>query len=849
MPKLTFVTHDLQPDRVHAALLAVAAAWGGNGDLALDYEADGRSGAGAWTGERGDTRVASRITADASNPHEVVLQHHYTLTVGARTVEIRNQSLTTWLGQIDLVIDGATEAEVGAARDALIALLGEAAWRPPRAPAPAPAPAATGPLALGGVEMMMLLGTPERLRATLAFGMSDEVLTALATRLVDRDKGAMVDVLLEHGLPAELRARLAERARAFGYAALAERLGAGPPDAVTFLTACEREPIAVLTAMLDAGADVEAEATPTSRSGADFWRGIRRDGWTPLMVALHNDRLDLLELLLARGADPNRKTASYRLPLDVARTRKHHLLVAPLEAAGARAWTDADQNLPSAVWRSRDDLAERLLADASPAERAEAFVRAARTGKARWVTALLPEDPAQIHAALRAGVIEGATGAVRTLAEAGDVRSHAAELLALAVDHDRGGSLRALHRAGADPFAPLDDGRTPLDRAITDRRMDAIATLHDLGAQGPDLSTVRSTAIRRKLGEIGVKTGRRAEAARASLEERFGPLTRPAWRLQLVRLGAETPAGAHRFGGPVPLVEGEAHPSCPCGAPLDLLVQLRLDELPEPAGAGWVQVLVCQSPEHLSAPPPGQTWGVLPHTVRTRRLPAGSALTLSETAPRIAGWTLRGLRARVPDWPQAKGALPESATEQDHAALRQFGVHLPGDKLGGHCTGSASRSRPCAVCEAPTVLLAQLGHSVAQWSWAGGAHLALRQCTADPAHLQSTLHGPQGWDATRAHDWTTWMDARREAKDPRWQLLYDPSPKAAESISTLYPAELLGPLDTTALDWELVWTNAHWDGLTLRDASALDAAALLTEALAHPSARLLHRLELRLDAS
>jgi ankyrin repeat protein len=57
----------------------------------------------------------------------------------------------------------------------------------------------------------------------------------------------------------------------------------------------------------------------------------QRHGWTPLHGAAHSGDRELVELLLARGADPDAKHQEGKTALDLARESGHAEVVAILE--------------------------------------------------------------------------------------------------------------------------------------------------------------------------------------------------------------------------------------------------------------------------------------------------------------------------------------------------------------------------------------------------------------------------------------------------------------------------------------------------------------------------------------
>ncbi|MGE0041333.1 MAG: ankyrin repeat domain-containing protein [Vicinamibacterales bacterium] len=88
--------------------------------------------------------------------------------------------------------------------------------------------------------------------------------------------------------------------------------------------------LAVIAALLDAGADIDAvDRRPRVIGGSS--------GWTPLVLALHHQQFGAATLLLERGADPNIRSREGLSAMEVA-TREHAPadLVALLVARGYR---------------------------------------------------------------------------------------------------------------------------------------------------------------------------------------------------------------------------------------------------------------------------------------------------------------------------------------------------------------------------------------------------------------------------------------------------------------------------------------------------------------------------------
>jgi cell wall assembly regulator SMI1/ankyrin repeat protein len=190
---------------------------------------------------------------------------------------------------------------------------------------------------------------------------------------------------------------------------------------------------AVVSALLAAGADVNVRTTGDSAGGK-----------TPLMLAAYRGRADLVELLLAAGADPH--------------------LVAP---TGVSALAEAGWGGKTAAYeRVMDAL---LAAGARPD--AEALVAAARYGSPGMVRKLVAAG-AQVSEMSRWGTA-----------------------LHLAVDEGRADTTEALLAAGADPSFRLPagfrnyPGKTALDLAREKRRAKLVALLESGGPPPAERAT------------------------------------------------------------------------------------------------------------------------------------------------------------------------------------------------------------------------------------------------------------------------------------------------------------------------------------------------------------------------
>jgi hypothetical protein len=90
------------------------------------------------------------------------------------------------------------------------------------------------------------------------------------------------------------------------------------------MTASRRGDLAVMTALIDAGADINRQ---------DQWV----NGWTPMLHALHKQQRKAVALLLERGANPNQAGWSGETPLMFAALDNDTETMSLLLARGARA--------------------------------------------------------------------------------------------------------------------------------------------------------------------------------------------------------------------------------------------------------------------------------------------------------------------------------------------------------------------------------------------------------------------------------------------------------------------------------------------------------------------------------
>jgi uncharacterized protein len=99
------------------------------------------------------------------------------------------------------------------------------------------------------------------------------------------------------------------------------------------------------------------------------------NGWTPLLHAIHKGQLPVVQLLLARGADPNREAANGTTPLNLAASQGELAIVRTLIAAGARVeGADGARAFLNAAANGHTRVARQLFA-AAPGLRVEPGAR------------------------------------------------------------------------------------------------------------------------------------------------------------------------------------------------------------------------------------------------------------------------------------------------------------------------------------------------------------------------------------------------------------------------------------------------------------------------------------------
>ena len=183
------------------------------------------------------------------------------------------------------------------------------------------------------------------------------------------------------------------------------------------------------------------------------------DGMTPLKSAIRQESLDLIDLLIENGADPSFATDKADPPLLAAIELGNIAAVNQLIVAGAKL--DAAALLAASYERRDDPLMSLLLnAGADP-------------------ESLFPGTETRVF---DLAVQDGATGAVRTLLDAG---AKIGDNLWAALLTEQDDLIRLILEAGADPRQPGPAGQDPLNYCLTNHRYKATRILLAGGAD-PD---------------------------------------------------------------------------------------------------------------------------------------------------------------------------------------------------------------------------------------------------------------------------------------------------------------------------------------------------------------------------
>ncbi len=236
----------------------------------------------------------------------------------------------------------------------------------------------------------------------------------------------------------------------------------------------------------------------------------------------------------------------------------------------------------------------------------------------------------------------------------------------------------------------------------------------------------------------------------ALVREWFAPLRRTAWFPLVLR--QDGPEWSSKFGGVPFIPEGESHPICSnCTRPMELLLQLDVATLPDPArfgGDGLVQLFFCthRAPkcEHCLCGHGNHG----PRSLLARRGGAGArrcastAVTAGVVLPKhIVEWEA------ADDYPHCEESkareVAERMTDEQMDAWLAGDTDLWGEKLGGWPVWRQAAVRPpCPRCSQPMESIFQIdSNDLVEIAWddAGVAHLF--QCAQHPDELAFTWEG------------------------------------------------------------------------------------------------------------
>jgi cytohesin len=226
------------------------------------------------------------------------------------------------------------------------------------------------------------------------------------------------------------------------------------------------------------------------KRGADVMVRNKETSATPLHEAAMKGHADVVRVLLAHGADPNAYDSTSSTPLDEALRYRHRAVVGLLmDKSGKMSQAAVQKQMQDAIMRGQIDMVALLLEKGADANARTAgggmLLHDAALKGHREIAELLVSAGANINALNSAGgtplhdaALGGHAGVVALLLSKGaDASLQERETGATALHHaaswGRTEALELLLKAGADPNVPNKFGTRPLKAAIANGHIQA----------------------------------------------------------------------------------------------------------------------------------------------------------------------------------------------------------------------------------------------------------------------------------------------------------------------------------------------------------------------------------------
>ncbi len=234
-------------------------------------------------------------------------------------------------------------------------------------------------------------------------------------------------------------------------------------------------------------------------AGADLNANQNASGYTPLRLAITTDQIEIVQQLLAAGADPNARSSiagTLETPMLMAAGTGLEEIVRALVAAGADLCTPTPNGGETPLGRARrlDPGYSRsggsipkvalLLAELG-AETDPTRCSNYRALEERAESASRAELDRALVAAASAGRVESVRLLLAHQADPNAVGAPGRPALVAAADGGHAEALRALLAAGADARRPAADGTTPLLAATRAGRAEVVLALREAGVGDP----------------------------------------------------------------------------------------------------------------------------------------------------------------------------------------------------------------------------------------------------------------------------------------------------------------------------------------------------------------------------